>query len=267
MEVKMYLSSCLLVLVLAYLLNIVVISVGYHRALAHDALALHPRLKRLLVLLGPWITGLDPKAWVVMHRMHHAYSDTEADPHSPQNVGIMGIMIEQLKSYEKVAIGLIKEKPEVVKFARNLDFELHSLTRKNLWYLPYVIHGTFALLLGALGGFWLFALCFFFGMMSHPIQGGLVNAFGHAVGSRNFESDDESRNNWLVALFVAGEGLQNNHHRFPQSAKFSYHSWEPDFGFTVCLILESVGLGTIDRRQLIPAPPVLSITGQSTVAG
>lgn len=251
----MYLSSCLLVLFLAYFLNIITISVGYHRALAHDAIHLHPKLRSLVVWLGPLITGLDPKAWVVMHRLHHAHSDTEKDPHSPKNAGILGIMTEQLRSYKAITIGLLKKDPELTKFTKNLDYELHILTRKNLWYLPYLIHALFALIPGVLGGFWLLGLCYFLGMMSHPVQGGLVNAFGHAVGSRNFKTEDDSRNNWLVAFFVLGEGLQNNHHRFPQSAKFSYHQWEPDLGFTVCLILESIGLLTIDSQQLIPAPP------------
>jgi stearoyl-CoA desaturase (Delta-9 desaturase) len=251
----MYLSSCLFVLVLAYFLNIITISVGYHRALAHDAITLHPFLRRLVLGLGPLITGLDPKAWVVMHRMHHAHSDSKDDPHSPNNAGILGIMSEQLRSYKRIALGLIKKDPKICKYAKSLDYDLHSLTRKNLWYLPYLIHGFTALLPGIFGGFWLLGICYFVGIMSHPIQGGLVNAFGHAVGSRNFEIDDDSRNNWLVAFFVLGEGLQNNHHRFPQSAKFSYRSWEPDPGFALCIVLESMGLMTIDNKNLIPVPP------------
>lgn len=251
----MYFVVCALVFILAYLLNILTISIGYHRGLAHDAVHMHPALRRIIVEGGSWITGLDPKAWVVMHRMHHAHSDTPEDPHSPVNSGIMGIGMAQLRSYERVLRGLSRNKAQYTKHAHGLDFELNWVNRTRRWYLPYVLHAVIAGLLAASGA-WLLGLAYFMGMMSHPVQGGLVNAFGHAIGGRNFDTKDNSRNNLIVAWLVFGEGLQNNHHRFPKSAKFSYRNWEPDWGFSVCLILETLGLLTVDYKHLIPeAPP------------
>ncbi len=247
----MYFALCALVFLLAYLLNILTITVGYHRGLAHGAVKLHPRLRRLVIAGGSWVTGLDPKAWSVMHRMHHAYSDTPEDPHSPVNVGILGIGLEQLRSYERVLRGLNRGDPEFTKHAHGLDFELNWVNRTRRWYLPYAAHALVAVALVA-NGLWLLGVAYFLGMMSHPVQGGLVNAFGHAVGGRNFDTKDNSRNNLLVAWLVFGEGLQNNHHRYPKSAKFSYRSWEPDAGFTTCRILETLGLLAIDYEHLIP---------------
>jgi fatty-acid desaturase len=250
----MYFALCATLFLGAYLLNIFTISLGYHRGLAHDAIALHPRLRLLVVALGNWITGLDPKAWVVMHRLHHAHSDTPEDPHSPVNVGIAGIAMEQLRSYERVLRGLKRNDPAYTKHAYDLDFELNWLNRTGRWYLPYLLHAFVGLLLAA-SGFWLLGLAYFTGVMSHPAQGGLVNALGHAVGGRNFDTPDNSRNNLLAALLIAGEGLQNNHHRYPKSAKFSYRNWEPDAGYLACVLLEKMGLLSIDREHLIPTPP------------
>jgi fatty-acid desaturase len=250
----MYLALCALVFVIAFLLNIITISIGYHRGLAHGAVQLHPRFKRLVIMAGNWITGLDPKGWVVMHRMHHAHSDTPEDPHSPVNVGIIGVGMAQLRSYERVLRGLIKNDPAFTKYARDLDFELNWVNRTGLWYLPYAAHTLVFLILVA-SGVWLLGLAYFVGMMSHPVQGGMVNALGHAIGGRNFDTKDHSRNNLLVAWLIFGEGLQNNHHRYPKSAKFSYRRWEPDAGFTTCRVLETLGLLTIDYEHLIPAPP------------
>ena len=250
----MYYVLCVLVFVLAYSLNIATITVGYHRALAHSAVRLSPRLRWMVIVWGSWITGLDPKAWSVMHRMHHAYSDTTEDPHSPLNVGIIGIGMEQLRSYERVLRGLKRNDPVYTRHAQDLDFELSWVNRTRRWYLPYVLHVSVGLAIAASGA-WLLGLAYFAGMMSHPIQGGMVNAFGHAIGGRNFETKDNSRNNLIVAWLVWGEGLQNNHHRHPKSAKFSYRSWEPDIGFTVCLLLETLGLLTIEYQYLIPTPP------------
>lgn len=249
----MYLMACGVVFVAAYLLNILTITVGYHRGLAHKAVRLHPALRRALIAGGNWLTGLDPKAWVVMHRLHHEHSDTPLDPHSPVNVGILGIATEQLRSYKRVIVGLLREEPEYTRYAKDLDFPLNALNRRGRWFLPYVVHGAVGLAL-ALSVGWLLGAAYFLGMMSHPVQGGLVNSLGHAVGPRNFETSDNSRNNHLAAWLILGEGFQNNHHRYPGSASFSYHRHEIDLGYGACVLLEKLGLAEINRAYLIPRP-------------
>jgi stearoyl-CoA desaturase (delta-9 desaturase) len=84
-------------------------------------------------------------------------------------------------------------------------------------------------------------------MMSHGTQGVLINALGHGWGGRNFDVDDNSRNNHLTAWLVLGEGYQNNHHRYPASARFSFRWWEVDAGYGLCRVLESLGVLEIDR--------------------
>ncbi len=251
----MYLLLCLVVFLATYLLNALTITIGYHRGLAHGALELHPLLRRYVIVWGNWVTGLDPKAWSVMHRMHHAYSDTPDDPHSPVNVGIFGILLEQLRSYEDTIRGLARGDERYTRHAHGLDFELSWLNRKRLWWLPYVLHALVALLIAVPFGAWLLGVAWFLGMMSHPFQGGTVNALGHAIGGRNFDTPDQSTNNLFAALFILGEGYQNNHHMFPISAKFSYRPWEVDLGFGFCLLLETLGWVTVDYETIIPAPP------------
>src|SRR4051812_5843341 len=85
----------------AYLLNIFYITVLYHRGLAHHSVELSRFGKLLATKTGVWVTGIDPKAWVCMHRFHHMYSDTEKDPHSPVHQGVFGVALGQLRSYEK----------------------------------------------------------------------------------------------------------------------------------------------------------------------
>ena len=250
----MYIVVCAAVFAAAYLLNIITITVGYHRSLAHKSVELHPALKALIVHGGNWLTGLDPKAWVVMHRLHHEHSDTPLDPHSPVNVGILGVGREQLRSYKRVLIGLLKDNPKYTRYATDLDFPVGSLTRSGRWYLPYLTHAAVGLALG-FGVGWLLGAAYFFGMMSHPVQGGLVNSLGHAVGGRNFDTNDNSRNNHLAAWLIFGEGFQNNHHQYPGSATFSYHRHEIDLGYAACVALEKAGLVGIDRAHLIPRPP------------
>jgi len=250
----MYIVLCAAVFSAAYLLNILTITVGYHRGLAHQAVTLHPLLRRLVISGGNWVTGLDPKAWVVLHRLHHEHSDTPLDPHSPVNVGILGIGFEQLRSYERVIVGLHKKDPAYTRYARDLDFPVNVLIRRKLWYLPYLAHALVAVALAA-GIGPLLGIAYFLGMMSHPIQGGLVNSLGHAVGGRNFDTGDNSRNNHVTAWLILGEGFQNNHHRYPASATFSYRRHEIDLGYWACVLMERLGWIEIHRNALIPRPP------------
>jgi stearoyl-CoA desaturase (delta-9 desaturase) len=247
-----YIAACVIVFVLAYVLNIVTISVGYHRGLAHGAVHLGARAKRALLALGPWVTGLDPKAWVVMHRLHHAHSDTALDPHSPVQVGLLGVVRAQLRSYERVIIGLAKRDPAVTRFAADLNFELSwSVRRPGRWFVPYLVHAAIAVVVGVVVGP-LLGVAWFAGMMSHPVQGALVNALGHAVGAQNFENGDNSRNNLLTAWLILGEGLQNNHHHAPASARFSYAPHEVDPGWAVCLVLDALGVVEVQHNSVLP---------------
>lgn len=249
-------SQALLFLVplaVGYFINTLYITVFYHRALAHGAVTMTPRLRRFIVHTGIWATGLDPKGWACMHRLHHRHSDTALDPHSPLNGGVLGVALAQLRFYEKVLRGLVTGRKEFASVVADLEFPVHFLIRRRLWFVPYLTHLALSGLLALLFNSWLVGLGYFLGIMSHPMQGWLVNAFGHAYGYRNFDTDDNSRNNTLVAWLVVGEGFQNNHHHTPGSAKFSNKWWELDLGYGLCLLLQACGLLTVPE---IPQPKV-----------
>jgi stearoyl-CoA desaturase (delta-9 desaturase) len=232
---------CLAVFLAAYLLNIFYISVLYHRGLAHGAVKLAPLTRELVIHTGSWITGIDPKAWVCMHRLHHRHSDTDRDPHSPWNQGVFGVMRGQLRSYEKTLRNLKYERAETIRVVQDLDFSISWLNRKKLWWLPYAVHAAVGILIAVVFHAALLGAAYWIGMMSHPIQGWMVNALAHRFGYRNFGTPDESRNNTLIAWLVMGEGYQNNHHAAPTSAKFSARWFEFDGGYWLCLLAQAMG--------------------------
>src|SRR5262245_15416177 len=234
------------IFVCGYLANVTMISVFYPRALAHGAVRLRPVGRFIVAHLGMWVTGLDPKGWVCMHRMHHLHSDTPDDPHSPQNVGIIGVALAQLRSYEKVLKGLHNGREPYTSLVRDLDIPTSWAMRHGLWFAPYLLHLGVATGLAWLTASWLVGLAYFAGLMSHPVQGWMVNGFGHAVGYRNYPLDDSSRNNTLVAWLVFGEGYQNNHHRYPASAQFAHRWFEVDFGFVACVLMAAFGIVSIN---------------------
>jgi stearoyl-CoA desaturase (delta-9 desaturase) len=222
-----------------YLINTFYISVLYHRGLAHQSAKLRPWTLRWTVLTGSWVTGIDPKAWTCMHRMHHQYSDTDRDPHSPVNLGIFGVMLGQLHSYERVLSGLIRNDAAYTATVKDLDFPVSPLNRFHIWWLPYLFHAVLAVALGFAFHTWMVGAAYWLGIMSHPIQGWMVNSFAHRFGYTNFENGDESRNNTIVAWLVVGEGYQNNHHARPHSPKFSVRWFEFDAGYLLCRLAQA----------------------------
>ncbi len=249
----LYLVVCLAVFMAAYLLNIFYITVLYHRGLTHGAIKLRPFTRFLAVHTGNWVTGLDPKGWSCMHRLHHLHSDTPEDPHSPSHNGLLELMLVQLRSYNRVLVSLIKGKPTETAVVKDLGFEVSWLNRRGLWLLPYVAHATVGLALGFFGHAWLLGAAYYLGMMTHPIQGWMVNALAHRFGYRNFETPDDSRNNTFVALFVFGEGYQNNHHHRPRSANFAMKAGEVDLGYFLCLAAARLGM-----IEIVPPPAAVA---------
>ncbi len=244
----------------AYLLNIYYVTVLYHRGLTHGAVKLHPFTEWVVVHTGNWVTGLDPKGWSTMHRLHHLHSDTELDPHSPRHHNVFALMWVQLKSYKRVLARLIHRDAKLEQLTSDLDFDVNFLNRHGLWILPYALHAALALSMGLFGQHWLLGAAYWLGMMTHPVQGWLVNAFAHKYGTRNFETADDSRNNAWVAFLVFGEGYQNNHHHAPRSANFAFAAGELDLGYGLCLISEKLGL-----LEIRPTPAANSSVGAQTV--
>ena len=239
--------TALLVFAAGYTINLCYISVFFHRGLAHRAIRLRPRALRFVVATGSWMTGLDPKAWVAMHRRHHADSDGPGDPHSPHIVGVGGVFLAQLRAYERELFALLSNHPAALARVRDLDFAVSWCNRRGLWWLPYGLHAALAVALGLAAGPAI-GIAWFAGLMSHPVQGWLVNAFGHASGGRTFDTADGSRNNLWVALLVFGEGLQNNHHHRPSAARFAVKWYEPDLGYALCRLFAWARLLDLDRQ-------------------
>lgn len=244
----MYLLACLGILIFTFYFTLFYITVFYHRAFTHRAVILSPGLKKFVLFTGNWLTGIEPKSWICMHRRHHLFADKPLDPHSPKYHKIPMIIWVQLKSYEKTTQMLGQNHRDYTRIVKDLDFPVHFLNRLGLWFVPHLLHLAIAVFIAVRFDATLFGICYWLGMNSHPVQGWLVNAFGHSKGYRNFNTPDQSTNNLPVGLFVMGEGYQNNHHHDSRQANFSARWWEVDVGYLICKILQSMGLLTLNPR-------------------
>ena len=78
---------------------------------------------------------------------------------------------------------------------------------------------------------------------------GIVNGVGHAVGYRNYEVKDESRNITPIAIWLGGEELHNNHHADPKSARFAARWFEFDVGWFYIRMLQFLRLAKVDYAR------------------
>ncbi len=224
------------------------VSMGSHRHFAHRAFQAHPRVRSVLGAMGSMAAQGPLAYWVAQHRRHHVYSDLPGDPHSPHLHG--GGVVGMLRGFWHSHIGWLfsDETADWIHFAHDIlkDPQAFRIHQRYFWWatiglvLPTALG---ALATGTLTGAWLGFL-----------WGGLVRIFAlnhaswcvgsvcHLFGKRPFETHDHSANNFWVALFTFGEGLQNNHHAFPSSAAHGLNWREPDFSIIVIRVLERLGL-------------------------
>jgi fatty-acid desaturase len=178
------------------------ITLGFHRLLTHGAFETHPWVKYYLALFGTLAGEGGVIQWVANHRKHHQFADKLDDPHSPRDgfawahvIWTMAYRGPHEEHLEKYAPDLLKD-PVLVALDRTFLF----------WNI------LFAVILFAFGGLpnLLWGFCFRLVFVMHSTW--LVNSAAHKWGYRNHDTDDDSRNNWFVALLTFGEGWHNNHH-------------------------------------------------------
>ena len=232
-------------------ITMMAVTLYLHRDQAHRAIDLHRALGHFFRF---WIwcsSGMLTKEWVAVHRKHHAFCETENDPHSPQVYGLKKVLLEGAELYKEEAV----KKETLEKFGRGApdDWLERNIYMRfpNAGIITFVIA---SLVLFGVPGIILIAVQ----MASMPVfAAGIINGIGHYWGYRNFECDDAATNIVPWAFLIGGEELHNNHHAFPTSAKFSVRKWEFDIGWLYIRLFSLLGLAKVNR---IAPQPVIDAT-------
>jgi stearoyl-CoA desaturase (delta-9 desaturase) len=185
----------------------------------------------ILTYVAQGSSYMSPRAYAIMHRMHHAYTDTERDPHSPgYSSNIFSMMWRTRNIYE----GIYKRRiPVEVQFTKNLPewehFEkwANSSFSRILWILLYI--GFFIMFESSPWLFLLLPVVFVMG----AFHGAIINWFAHKFGYVNFKMKNTSHNLFSVDLLMLGESYHNNHHKHPSSINFGrrWHEMDPVYFF------------------------------------
>jgi len=231
------------------LLANVATTVYLHRALAHRALTLRPAVTQVFRVLTWITTGIRPRQWVAVHRKHHAYTDVEGDPHSPVLHGWIKVQMMNVAMYRREA----RNPVTIAKYARDLP-----QTPADRWMYDHALFGLaigVGLLVLVCG--WQVGLLAAFVHVNVYLGGSAaVNAIAHHFGRRPY--DNTAGNLQWLALITAGEGLHNNHHATPTSAKLAHRWYEIDPGWYVIKVLTWVRLAktrTVAVRDIVRARP------------
>jgi stearoyl-CoA desaturase (Delta-9 desaturase) len=200
------------------------ISAGYHRYFAHRSYKMTRFWQFLMGLGGTLALQKGPLWWASYHRMHHKYSDTENDVHSPKrgffwsHIGWILCSKYNAPLYDK--INDFAKYPEL----RWLD---------NFYAVPPILAGALIWYWGGAGAF--FMGCLSTILLYHGTF--VINSLAHLLGTRRYATSDTSRNSLLLALITCGEGWHNNHHHFQVSARQGFRWWEIDLSYYVLKIL------------------------------
>ena len=210
------------------------IGMGYHRLHTHRGYKLPKFIEYFLAICGTLTLEGGPIFWVATHRCHHQFSDMDGDPHSPRHGGFwahMGwIMFGEAMHDNTDLAG---------RYAPDLQKDKFYRVLSKWHWVPLTVLGIAIWAVGGLGMMlWVVPLRVVLGLHSTW----LVNSATHMWGGRRFDTTDDSRNLWWVALLTFGEGWHNNHHADPVSARHGVAWYELDMSYIQIRLLELLGI-------------------------
>ena len=243
---------CIAIALASYSVRMFSITAFYHRYFSHRSF----KTSRLVQFIGAFVACSSgqrgPLWWAAHHRRHHRHSDTEEDVHSPHSKSFIWSHTLWFMTEYSVPT-FLKEVRDLVKFK-----ELVFLNRYD--WIPLVLLGTACYFAPNIPFFFeLTGLsnmqCLMWGFLVPTIllyhATFAVNSINHLFGSRKFDTKDESRNNWFIALIAFGEGWHNNHHFYPASARQGFFKGEFDITYYGLKLLSFFGL--VHNLRPVPA--------------
>ncbi|MDB5214977.1 MAG: Fatty acid desaturase [Myxococcaceae bacterium] len=214
-----------------------------HRYGAHKQFSMSKGWERFFHLLAYVSMGasfLSARGYAILHRMHHAYSDTPKDPHSPENFSnVYSMMWATKQRYD--AFAYRREQPEP-RFEKDVpDWPLLDRLSQN-WVARITWLAAYTGFYFVFANHWYLWLLLPAHFVMGPIHGAIVNWCGHRYGYRNFENADVSRNTLWFDFVTMGELFQNNHHKYAMRSNFAVRWFELDPTYQVMKVLNAVGI-------------------------
>ena len=244
-------QGLIIMFVLHWLSGGVGVCLGYHRLLTHASFQTYRPVKLFLAVMGGLSGEGSAIDWVANHRQHHALSDHPGDPHSPQD----GAWWSHVFWLAYTRQGEDRDR-HVMRWAPDLAKDPGLVTVGNWFLAIHFITGAILMAAGYMMGGWSLAWSYLvYGIFVRLVfvlhTTWFVNSASHMWGYRNYETTDDSRNNWWVALLAYGEGWHNNHHAYPRMAPHGHKWWEFDVTYLTIRLMKLCGIAwdVVDYKQ------------------
>jgi fatty-acid desaturase len=214
------------------------IGMGYHRLITHRGYRVPKLVEYFLVTCGTLALEGGPIQWVVTHRIHHAHTDRVGDPHTPRDGGWWAHIGWILRH-------TTHDRATLAHYAPDLITDRYYNWLNRFYYVPLIVLSVVLLL----GGGWSVLLWGVFLRVTLALHATwLVNSATHMWGRKRFETGEDSKNSWWVALLTFGEGWHNNHHAYPTSARHGLRWYEIDINWLGIRVLQLLGLARAIKR-------------------
>ncbi|MBI1184348.1 acyl-CoA desaturase [bacterium] len=215
----------------------------HHRYAAHRMFTMSRFWEKFFFIFSMVTQGssyLSPYAYGVLHRMHHAFADTEKDVHSPKYDGSLWRMMWRTKT---IYTSIFKnEVPVEDRFKKGVP-EWQAFDRfADTWGVRFFWAGTYIVFYLAFATHWWMFLLLPLHFVMGPVHGAVINWFAHKYGYVNFKVSDTSKNLLPVDFLMLGESYHNNHHKFGSRPNFGYRWFEIDPVYLVIIAFQKLGI-------------------------
>ena len=230
-------------LIMTYSIRMFAITGFYHRYFSHKTFKTHKWVEAVFAFIGASSAQRGALWWASHHRKHHKYSDTALDLHSPIHGFLQSHMawflIHHAFATDYSTIQDFAKRP-VLRWLNRFDLiapivlavVLYGIGEGLNLYYPHLQTNGAQLFVW---GFVVSTVLLFHVTVS-------INSVAHVWGTQRYDTQDNSKNNALLALLTFGEGWHNNHHYYPNTIKQGFYWWEIDITYWILKLMSIVGL-------------------------
>lgn len=213
--------------------------IGFHRYFCHKSFKTDLIRERLLLILGTIASVGSSITWVATHRVHHKFADHDGDPQNPNKKARWKIWLTFFGNDWRAPASVIKD---LVRDPWHRTIHMH--------YFKFVLLYVFvlAVISLAVNSWYPIIAAWAIPVVVNFNLAGFLNSLFHnrKFGYRNFETKDDSTNSAILNVFMAGAGMHNNHHAYPESYTYNvknrWYEFDPTASFIKRFLATEINL-------------------------
>lgn len=225
-----------------YWLRMLAVTGVLHRYFSHKTYSTSRPFQFLLALWAATSVQRGALWWAYTHRHHHRHSDEPEDKHSPVQDGFWWSHVGWITAKRNFPTDY-RQIPDLAKYPELVFLNRFDVLVPALYAAACYGLGTWLASRGVETSGWQMLIWAFFISTTVLFHGtACINSMAHVWGRRRFETEDDSRNSWLLTLITLGEGWHNNHHRYQATTRQGFYWWEFDPTYYFLRALSWTGL-------------------------